>query len=221
MSAWGRFLMEERVQGIIFNAILYHGLLDKVSINDVGNSFFLYSLENDDWLTNEKDPDKVYSYFGTTISHLLGNRKFMKEYMGIDLKINADPLPPIVPIIDDEDLSNSIIAAERMDDFRRIIDKVSKEKPELGELLERYYLDMEDIRDIAADFLRRGLVKTSCQDEEKNLDAATNNLQTRKLNAARNIFNEIAHSHGFPYKLNGKVKKSIMRSAYGYNENLL
>ena len=214
VNAWGRFLMEARVQGIIFNAILGHGLQGRVSVNDVGNSFFLYSLENNDWLTKEKNPAKVYSYFAVTVHHLLGNRKFMKEYLGIDLKVDADPLPPVLPMEDDGNPGTAIVAAERMDEFRRIICEVSDHKPDLGELLERYYLDMEDIRTIAADFLHRGLVKSSCKDENNNLAAATNNLQTRKLNAARNAFNDVAQTQGFPYTLNGKVKKSIIRDVY-------
>ena len=99
-------------------------------------------------------------------------------------------------------------------DFQKIICDVSEDKPDCGELLERYYLEMEDIRDIAADFLSRGIVKSSFSDYERALDAAENNLQTRRLNTARAAFNKIADSKGFPFSLNGKVKKSEMLKAY-------
>lgn len=216
-QSWGRFLMDSRVQGILFKAILAHGLQDKVSINDVGNSFFLYSLNNNAWLTNEKDPARIYGYFSVTIHHLLSNRHFLKNYLGIDPKVPVDPLPP-TPIPENSEDSPSLIAADRVDEFKQIIAEVSQESPVLGELLNRYYLEMDDIRAIAADFLNRGWVKTSCNDGEKALDAATNNLQTRKLNAARTVFNQIALDKGFPFRLDGKVKKSIMRTIYAQHD---
>lgn len=213
-QAWGRFLMETRVRNILSCAIHKHGLKYKVSVDDLGNSFYLYSQDNNAWLTNDKDSSKIYSYFSTTLYRLLGNRKFLKEYLGLDIKMPSDPLPPVLHIPDSGEESSSSIAAARMEDFQKIICDVSEDKPDCGELLERYYLEMEDIRDIAADFLSRGIVKSSFSDYERALDAAENNLQTRRLNTARAAFNKIADSKGFPFSLNGKVKKSEMLKAY-------
>lgn len=220
MQAWGRFLNDHRVQSILFKAIRHSPLQNRISVNDLGNSVFIYTLaENDTWLTSEKkNPGAIFRYFEKTVRSLMKTRKFVKDYLGIDIKMATDPMPDNpLPLPEEDADSSAQIAAGRVDAFQEIIAKVWDSNMVYGELLYRYYVKLDSVRTIAEDFLQRGLMTTANFDgkviSSQALDAAENNVQTRKLNAARALFNKIAEQHDFPYKLEGKIKKSVLKTA--------
>ena len=100
--------------------------------------------------------------------------------------------------------------------FEEIIDLVEEKKPDYGELLKRYYLLHEDLVTITIDYMRRGLIKGRRYTEEEltkeEIKKAHDNLQNARLPRARDKFNEIALSKGFPL-LEGKIKKSMFKEA--------
>lgn len=218
-QAWGRFLGEERVQKILGKAIAKSPLRGRVLAQDLGNAVYLYTtVDNASWLTSEKkNPGGIYYYFALTVRSLLKNRTFVKNYLGFDLKVATNPIVDDPPAPNEDELF-APIAEQRVKEFEEIILQVWESHMVYGELLYRYYVVMDDARIIAKDFLHRGLMKTADYDgssiSERILDAAENNLQTRKLNLAREEFNKIAAIHNFPYKLNGKVKKTAMRKLH-------
>ncbi len=219
-QAWGRFLADDRVKGILYKAIQHSPLQGRITVNDLGNSVYLYTMAEDaSWLTGEKkNPGGILRYFERTVRSLLKTRKFVKNYLGIDIKMDVDPLPDNpLPLPEEEEDSPAQIAERKVEAFHTIIAKVCDNNMVYGELLYRYYVRLEEIRNIAEDFLHRGLMTTASYDGQsispQVLDAAANNLQTRKLNAARDIFNTIAEQQDFPYRLEGKIKKTVLKTA--------
>lgn len=219
-KAWVDFLNNPFVLIILQCAIYDSPLRNRVSAGDLGHSFYEYTVtENNSWLSNDKNnPGGIYSYFAKTVRSLLHNRRFVKYYLGIDLLMTLKPIPdnPLFP--DDEEESSAIKALRHVEEFEEIIEAVWDESPILGELLYRYYIKLDGIQDIAYDFLRDNKMTADGYDGETItadvLNAAKNNLQTRKLNMARGVFNQIASERHFPFRLEGKVKKSIMRTLY-------
>lgn len=220
-QAWGEFLYDPLVITILQCVISASPLRNRISPYDLGHSIYLYTLtEKSTWLSSEKkDPGGIYGYFSKTARSLLNNRRFVKNYLGWDLKMYMDPLPIVIPVYtDDEGESSAIKALRQVEEFEDIVNAVWEKSPTLGELLYRYYCKLDDIQDIARDFLRDNKVSAAGFDGKTITDdvliAAKNNLQTRKLNLAREAFNQIADTRHFPFRLEGKVKKSILKTLH-------
>lgn len=220
-QAWGKFLYDPLVITILQCVISASPLRNLVSPLDFGHAIFLFTLtEKTTWLSSEKkDPGGIYGYFAKTARSLLKNRRFVKTYLGCDIKMYMDPLPIVIPFsTDDEEESSAIKALRQVEEFQDIVNAVWEKAPTLGELLYRYYCKLDDIQDIARDFLRDNKVSAAGFDGEIITDdvlaAAKNNLQTRKLNLAREAFNQIADARNFPFRLEGKVKKSILKTLH-------
>ena len=217
-KTWGTFLSNPLVVSILKYAIDHSPLRNYATVGDLGQSFFEYTFtENDSWLSKDKkNPGGIYTYLSKTIRSLLNNRHFVKNYLGVDLLMIMGPIPDYPIPIEEEEESSAIKALRQVEEFEEIVNAVWEKSPTLGELLYRYYFKLDDIQDIAHDFLRDNKMTAAGFDGETITDdvltAAKNNLQTRKLNMAREAFNQIADARNFPFRLEGKVKKSILKT---------
>lgn len=224
---WTDFLESKRVSEILEKALRATCLWGKVTVKDLASAIYIHTVTEDNrWLTSEKEnPGAIFSYFAKTVRSLLKSRKFMRSLLGFDPKIDSHIAAiDVAPennrsleerlSLDDNKNTGREIARKKVRVFKEIIALVEEKKPDYGELLRRYYLHNEDLREIAIDFMRRGLIKGRRyrEDEltEEEIQKAHDNLQNARLARARDKFNDIALSKGFPL-LEGKIKKSVFK----------
>ena len=210
------FLISPDVRNILEKAINARNLKERVSVNDFVSAIYIYSAENPAWFSKEMDnPGGVYGYFKTTVGRLLTNRKFMRSLMGIDPKIDGncdsldakedDKLSLGEKLSEKESDNSSEIAAVKVERFREIVCLVYDKSLKFGELLHRTYINGEKAESIARDFMQRGLITSP------DLDSAVKNVQNSLLPRARERFNAIALEKNYDLRLEGKVKKSIIK----------
>lgn len=226
-EVWAEFLECERVAIILEYALKGAFLWGKVTVKDLANAIYIYTVtENNRWLTSEKEtPGAIFDYFTKTVRSLLHNRKFMRSLIGFDSKVDIFSVPiDVAPEnnrsleerlpCQEDDIISSENARKKVQVFIEIISLVSEKKADYGELLRRYYIDHEDLRKIAIDFMKRGLIKGRYYKEEElneeEIQKAHDNLQNSRLARARDKFNEIALTKDFPL-LEGKIKKSMFK----------
>ncbi len=232
-DALALFLTKDPKVRIILNtAIRAVNKQKEISVEELANVLFLEAVTNDkSWIT--KDLDNVYAYLKTTVRNfLIGNSSsaFFKDYFGYDPKFERRGVSIDTPQNDDDrsleeripapdietDSEKGMSPEEKIECFKFLIKLVADKKPDYGELLYRYYIQQEKMRDIAVDFLKRGLIGGRRYEEheltEKIIDDAEKNLQNAKLKRAREKFNEIALSANVDLRLEGKIKKSILKS---------
>lgn len=226
-NVWKEFLESKRISVILEKALRASCVWGKVTVQDFASAIYIYTVDVDNrWLTSEKkNPGAIFDYFAKTVRSLLHSRKFTRSYLGFDPIIdrhseaidvaseNNRPLEERLFNQEEED-SNREIARKKVQVFEEIITLVGEKKADYGELLRRYYVLHEDLRAIAVDFMRRGLIKGRCYKEEElaeeEIQKAFDNLQNARLARARDKFNEIALSRNFPL-LEGKIKKSMFK----------
>lgn len=224
---WEGFLESKRVVEILMRALRATCLWGKVTVQDLASAIYIYTVTEDNrWLTSEKkNPGAIFDYFAKTVRSLLKSRKFMRSLLGFDPMIdkyseaidvapeNNRSLEERLADHDNEDVSREI-ARKKVQVFEEIIKLVGEKKADYGELLRRYYVLHEDLRAIAIDFMRRGLIKGKRYKEEElnevEIQKAFDNLQNARLARARDKFNEIALARNFPL-LEGKIKKSMFK----------
>lgn len=231
-DALARFLTEDpKVKVILATAIRAVNKQKEISVEELTNVLFLEAVTNDrSWIT--KNLDNIYSYLKKTVRNfLIGNSSsaFFKDYFGYDPKFERKGVSIDTPKTDedrsleeripapdiDSESEQGMTAEEKIESFKHVIKLVTDKKPDYGELLYRYYIDQEKMRDIAIDFLKRGLIGGRRYEEheltEKIIDDAEKNLQNAKLRRAREKFNEIALSANVNLRLEGKIKKSMLK----------
>lgn len=226
-EVWEAFLESKRVAVILERALSATCMHGKVTMQDLASAIYIHTVSEDNrWLTSEKkNPGAIFDYFAKTVRSLLKSRKFMRSLLGFDPLIdkhseaidvapeNNRSLEERLSDQDNED-ANREIARLKVQVFEEIITLVGEKKADYGELLRRYYILQEDLRVIAIDFMRRGLIKGRRFKEEELTEAeiqkAFDNLQNARLARARDKFNEIALSKNFPL-FEGKIKKSVLK----------
>lgn len=214
-EALGRFLTEDpKVQEILVKCIRAGNLAGRVSKRDVISHLYIEVVRGPmNWLNH--DIKDVYGYLMIVVKRFLflnkySQRSFMKEEYGIDHNIDVhssslDATPEDGRkleerlLIDDSDEAGNDYKA-LLEKFKIIVNIIWDKNPVNGELMYRKYIKKEDLREIAEDFLRRGLI-SSVDTEHAYLS-----LVNRRLPAARDAFDAIA------FKMNYKLrfgKKSI------------
>ena len=131
----------------------------------------------------------------------------------------------------DSDSDNGIEWSQQLDSeeqnrqLRDTLDKVG-ETPRAGQkykvFIERYYINHDDLRLIAADFLKEGW--TTTDDTKDPIGAVARTLQNRTAPKVRQCFDRIAEERGYACRLKGfrrtkpesekkrKRKKNLMKS---------
>lgn len=226
-DVWTKFLGDNRVKLILEKALRATCLWGKVNVMDLANAIYLHTVTEDNrWLASDKkNPGAIFDYFAKTVRSLLHRRKFMRSFLGFDPMIdrhseaidvapeNNRSLEERLSDQDNEDVGREI-ARKKVQVFEEIITLVGEKKADYGELLHRYYIQHEDLRAIAIDYMRRGLIKGRRYKEEElteeEIQKAHDNLQNARLARAREKFNEIALAKDFPL-LEGKIKKSMFK----------
>lgn len=214
-EALGRFLTEDpKVQAILVKCIRAGNLTGRVKKEEIISHLFIEVADGPkNWLNH--DIKDIYGYLTTVVKRFLflnkySRRSFMKEEYGIDHNIDehsssldADPedgrkLEERLLIDDSNEAGNDYTAL--LEQFKTIVKIMGEKNPVNGELMYRKHIEKEDLRDIAEDFLRRGLISSA------DTEHAYLSLVNRRLPAARDTFDAIA------LKMNYKLrfgKKSI------------
>jgi hypothetical protein len=242
---WNSFFQEESIYKRMKIWLNASCLAAHYSIDDLAHALYVHSItvrgliptelkkDIEDETGRKKTPQEsscLPAYFSNTIKHLLWNPGFLLTSFGIPLKLylkktsidevpeGGTPMSERIPSKREQEIAE---AKEDVNDFKLVIKMVEDRYPNkpYGELLRRYYLPpIEEAREIAIDFLRRGLIKVANRTftndsvlSEEMIEAATDNVQNRKLAYARAKFNEIALSNRIDLRLSGKIKKSILK----------
>ena len=214
-EALGRFLTEDpKVQEILVKCIRAGNLFGRVNKGEIISHLYVEVAEGPkNWLNH--DIKDVYGYLTTVVKRFLFlnkyfQRSFMKEEYGIDNNIDehsssldADPedgrkLEERLLIDDNDEAGNDYKVL--LEQFKAIVMIIWDKNPVNGELMYRKYIGTEDLRDIAEDFLNRGLI-SSVDTEHAYLS-----LVNRRLPATRDAFDAIALKMNYKLRFS---KKSI------------
>lgn len=245
---WHQFFELEEIKKILRIAVRASCLRGDFQslVEEMAHAIYLYSVTEYNWVPKElrddlidyktgrertpNEPSHLPGYFEQVVLHLIIKRKFMRDYLGVDLKIDAgakhiDEVPvegrPLGEKISSDNTRETEIeeAKERIETFIKIVKIVEDRSPKHGELLRRYYIPPQDaMRVIAIDYLRRGVIKVGEKKygneeviPEDVVQHACDNLQNSMLPRACQKFNDVALSKQTNLQLKGKVKKSIIK----------
>jgi hypothetical protein len=209
------FLTSPDVKSILEAAIRACSRQNDITVNDFISAIYIFSKSELNWFEKIDNPGAVYGYFKKMVRNLLTNRKFMRDLMGIDPKLDGqiDSMDTkedkdkslAEKLVEEETENSSEIETIKVDRFREIVCLVTEKSLKFGELLNRTYLKGEPAESIAVDFLQRGLIIS------RDIESAIKNIQNSLLPRARDRFNAIALEKNYHFRIEGKVKKSIIK----------
>lgn len=229
--------MLPEVRLILESAITAASLKSKITVPDFANAIFVYTatgkvgnseeeIVQKPWYEYDIIPENIFGYFKTFVRHLFCKRKFMVYMLGTEpincnyrfdsIEAQEEGCRSLEETLSDEETDNSSeISSKKINEFKDILQQLYDKDPKKGELLKRYYLQGESAESIAVDFLKRGMMSYRPREDgsfsSDQIEAACRNVQNSMLPNARKKFNDFALNSKYKMKLEGKIKKSIIK----------